>query len=132
MSFLLTCPNCGERPVAEFRFGGEYHLRPSGEHFMEDLDEAGGIKAVLSRLVGQLHEGPSVNGRSVVEVARSVEWLNEEVIRPLDRPIRPEGGIAVLAGSLAPDGAVVKQSGDKATSTNPQTAKVATATTRTN
>ncbi len=86
-------------------------LRPSGEHFMEDLDSAGGVKAVLRRLVDLLAEGPAVGGRSVREVAASVEWLDEEVIRPRDNPIRPEGGIAILKGSLAPDGAVVKQSG---------------------
>ncbi|MBI5442369.1 MAG: dihydroxy-acid dehydratase [Deltaproteobacteria bacterium] len=87
------------------------HLRPAGEHFMEDLDEAGGIKAVLSRLAPSLWEGPCVNEASVAETARSVEWLDSEVIRPLGEPIRPEGGIAILQGSLAPDGAVVKQSG---------------------
>jgi dihydroxy-acid dehydratase len=86
-------------------------LRPSGEHFMEDLDSAGGVKAVLRRLVDLLAEGPAVGGRSVREVAAAVEWLDEEVIRPRDNPIRPEGGIAILKGSLAPDGAVVKQSG---------------------
>ncbi len=86
-------------------------LRPSGEHFMEDLDSAGGVKAVLRRLVDVLAEAPAVGGRSVREVAAAVEWLDEEVIRPRENPIRPEGGIAILKGSLAPDGAVVKQSG---------------------
>jgi len=86
-------------------------LRPSGEHFMEDLDSAGGVKAVLRRFVDVLADGPAVGGRSVREVAGAVEWLDEEVIRPRDNPIRPEGGIAILKGSLAPDGAVVKQSG---------------------
>ncbi|NTU60052.1 MAG: dihydroxy-acid dehydratase, partial [Deltaproteobacteria bacterium] len=87
------------------------HLRPSGEHFMEDLDAAGGVKAVLHRLADRLGEGPSVNEKSVAEVARSVAWVDDEVVRPLDAPIRAEGGIAILAGSLAPDGSVVKQSG---------------------
>ena len=86
-------------------------LRPSGEHFMEDLDSAGGVKAVLRRLADLLADGPAVGGRSVREVAAAVEWLDEEVIRSKDNPIRPEGGIAILKGSLAPDGAVVKQSG---------------------
>ena len=86
-------------------------LRPSGEHFMEDLDSAGGVKAVLRRLADLLADGPAVGGRSVREVAAAVEWLDEEVIRPRDNPVRPEGGIAILKGSLAPDGAVVKQSG---------------------
>ncbi|GAB4261143.1 MAG: dihydroxy-acid dehydratase [Deferrisomatales bacterium] len=86
-------------------------LRPAGEAFMEDLDAAGGIKAVLHRLASLLADGPSVEERPVREVAGSVEWLDEAVIRPADAPVRPEGGIAVLRGSLAPDGAVVKQSG---------------------
>jgi dihydroxy-acid dehydratase len=86
-------------------------LRPAGEDFMEDLDFAGGVKAVLARLAGDLAEGPAVSGRSVAEVARSVSWIDEEVIRPRERPVRPEGGIAILQGNLAPNGAVVKQSG---------------------
>ncbi|MBI5018509.1 MAG: dihydroxy-acid dehydratase [Deltaproteobacteria bacterium] len=87
------------------------HLRPSGEHFMEDLDAAGGVKAVLHRLSDRLAEAPSVNGLSVAEIARAVTWVDDEVVRPVTSPVRPEGGIAVLSGSLAPDGAIVKQSG---------------------
>ena len=87
------------------------HLRPSGDDFMEDLDAAGGVKGVLHRLADRLGEGPSVNEQSVASVARSVKWVDEQVIRPLDAPVRNEGGIAILTGSLAPDGAVVKQSG---------------------
>jgi dihydroxy-acid dehydratase len=86
-------------------------LRPAGEHFMEDLDAAGGVKAVLHRIVDSLAEGPSVNERTVKEVAQSVTWLNEEVIRTPEAPVRSEGGIAVLKGNLAPEGAVIKQSG---------------------
>ncbi|HSH68932.1 MAG TPA: dihydroxy-acid dehydratase [Deferrisomatales bacterium] len=86
-------------------------LRPSGEDFMEDLDAAGGVKAVLARLADTLAEAPSVTGQSVAATARGVQWVDAEVIRPLDRAVRPEGGIAVLTGNLAPDGAVVKQSG---------------------
>jgi dihydroxy-acid dehydratase len=85
--------------------------RPAGEHFMEDLDAAGGVKAVLSRIADTLAEAPAVTGRSVAATARAVGWADAEVIRPLDRAVRPEGGIAVLTGNLAPDGAVVKQSG---------------------
>lgn len=87
------------------------HLRPSGEHFMEDLDAAGGVKAVLHRLAERLAEAPAVGGTSVAEVARGVKWVDDEVVRPLGSPVRPEGGIAILSGTLAPDGAVVKQSG---------------------
>jgi len=86
-------------------------FRPAGDHFMEDLDYGGGVKAVLHRFAGHLADGPSVNGVSVKSVAEKVDWLDEEVIKPLDAPIRPEGGIAILKGNLAPDGAVVKQSG---------------------
>ncbi len=85
-------------------------LRPGGDLFMEDLDAAGGVPGVLSRLADRLADTPSVNGRSVRDIARAVDWVDGAVIRPLDDPIRPEGGIAVLKGSLAPDGAVVKQS----------------------
>lgn len=87
------------------------NLRPAGDHFMEDLDAAGGVKAVLSRMADVLAEAPAVGGRSVRSVAQSVEWIDDEVIRPRENPFRPEGGIAILKGSLAPDGAVVKQSG---------------------
>jgi dihydroxy-acid dehydratase len=86
-------------------------LRPSGEYFMEDVEYGGGVKAVMSRFAGQLVEAPSVNEKSVKATAASVRWLDEAVIRPLSNPIRPEGGIAVLKGNLAPDLAVVKQSG---------------------
>ncbi|NOY44066.1 MAG: dihydroxy-acid dehydratase [Deltaproteobacteria bacterium] len=86
-------------------------LRPAGDHFMEDLDAAGGVMAVLHRLEDRVAEAPSVAEVSVRQAAASVEWLDEEVIRSAEEPVRPEGGIAILRGSLAPDGAVVKQSG---------------------
>ncbi|MBE0616725.1 MAG: dihydroxy-acid dehydratase [Proteobacteria bacterium] len=87
------------------------YLRPAGEHFMEDLDAAGGVKAVLHRMADVLAESPSVVGPSVAQVARGVTWVDGDVIRPPTDPVRPEGGIAILKGNLAPDGAVVKQSG---------------------
>jgi len=86
-------------------------LRPAGDHFMEDLDAAGGIIAVLSRFASKVAEGPSVVEHSVAERAKAVDWLDAEVIRPAEAPVRKEGGIAILKGNLASDGAVVKQSG---------------------
>lgn len=86
-------------------------MRPAGEFFMEDLDIAGGIPAVMSRFADTLAEGPAVSGKSVKAAALAVEWLDAEVIRTVDDPVRKEGGIAILKGNLAGDGAVVKQSG---------------------
>lgn len=84
-------------------------LRPAGKHFMEDLEYAGGIPAVLKRLVGKLKDNPTVTGPSIRRIARSAEIMNEDVIRPLARAYHKQGGIAVLRGNLAPDGSVVKQ-----------------------
>jgi dihydroxy-acid dehydratase len=86
-------------------------LLPAGEYFMEDLESAGGIPAVLKRLLGRLKDNPTVTGPSIKTIARSAEIMNEDVVRPLDRPYHREGGIAVLKGNLAPDGSVVKQTG---------------------
>lgn len=90
-------------------------LSPSGVHHIQDLDEAGGIPAVMAELLnhGRLHgELRTVTGRTVAENvsgARRRPIANgEEVIRPFDAPYRPDGGIAILKGNLAPDGAVVK------------------------
>ncbi|MBI2942137.1 MAG: dihydroxy-acid dehydratase [Chloroflexi bacterium] len=86
-------------------------LSPAGGHHLADLDEAGGIPGVLRRLMeaGLLHLGcQTVTGQTVGENLAAVRVTNPEVIRPLDRPYRPQGGLAVLWGSLAPDGAVVK------------------------
>ncbi len=85
-------------------------LRPGGEHMMEDLEWAGGIPAVQKRLLGRLLDAPTVSGKSVFEIAQEAEVEDEEVIRSPERAYAQEGGIAVLRGSLAPGGAVVKQS----------------------
>jgi dihydroxy-acid dehydratase len=85
-------------------------LRPGGDAFMEDLDWAGGIPAVHSRLIQFLHDTPTVNGPTIIQVARQAEIHDAELIRPLDNPYHAEGGIAILHGSLAPSGAVVKRS----------------------
>jgi len=86
------------------------NLEPAGKHFMEDLEYAGGIPAVLKRLKSKLNNAMTVSGRRIFEIANSAEIFDEEVIRTLTRVYHKQGGIAVLYGNLAPDGAVVKQS----------------------
>jgi dihydroxy-acid dehydratase len=90
-------------------------MLPGGKHYLEDLDFAGGIPAVLKRLGRMLHNTPTVSGKTIRQIARAAEIFDADVIRSLDRAYHKEGGIAVLKGSLAPGGAVVKQS---AVSTN--------------
>ncbi|MBN1523901.1 MAG: dihydroxy-acid dehydratase [Spirochaetales bacterium] len=85
-------------------------LRPSGEHMMEDFDYAGGIPASLHILKDKIHNTPTVSGHSTHDIADAVQWIDYDVIRKTDNAYYPEGGIAVLKGSLAPEGAVVKQS----------------------
>jgi dihydroxy-acid dehydratase len=85
---------------------------PSGPYDMQDLDEAGGIPAVMKELKKALHLNVvTVTGKTVKENITSAVVLNPEVIRPLTNPVHKEGGIAVLKGNLAPDGAVVKAAG---------------------
>ncbi len=86
-------------------------MNPAGEHFMEDLDVAGGVAGVLKQLGSKIKDNPTVFGLSTLQIAASVENVDETVIRSLDNPVKIEGGIAVLFGNLAPKGAVVKQSG---------------------
>ena len=84
---------------------------PSGKHFMVDLERAGGIPAVLKEIEPHLHPDVlTVTGKSLGENVRDAEVYDREVIASLDRPLEPEGGIAILYGNLAPNGAVVKQS----------------------
>ena len=86
-------------------------MNPAGEHFMEDLDVAGGVAGVLKQLGTKIKEAPTLSGLTIKQLADCVENVDEEVIRPLSNPIKKEGGIAILSGNLAPKGAVVKQSG---------------------
>ena len=83
---------------------------PEAVHAMEDLDRAGGVPAVLSRLREKIEPSPTVSGRDITTIASEAQVIDEEVIRPLDRPYHAEGGIAILKGNLAPEGAVVKSS----------------------
>jgi dihydroxy-acid dehydratase len=85
-------------------------LRPDGEHFLEDLHWAGGVPAVMRELGGALADAPTASGRTVRAIAASAGTADAEVIRPRARAYAAEGGIAILSGSLAPEGAVVKQS----------------------
>ena len=84
------------------------HIRPAGPYFMEDLDKAGGIPAVLNRLKEDLKDSLTVNEKSIKEIAELSEVLDDEVLRPLDNPFYKEGGIAVLKGNIA-NSSVIKQ-----------------------
>ena len=89
------------------------HLAPAGLTYMEDLNEAGGVYAVMNELnkKGLLHtECMTVTGKTVGENIKDCVNLNPEVIRPIDNPYSTTGGLAVLQGNLAPDGSVVKRS----------------------
>jgi dihydroxy-acid dehydratase len=85
-------------------------LKPGGEHFMIDLERAGGIPAVLSRLAPKLKKAETVDGMDVLDIARKAEVRDDKVVRALDDAYHEEGGIAVLWGNLAEEGCVVKQS----------------------
>lgn len=87
-------------------------LRPVGEHFLEDLDFAGGIPSLFYELRTLMNlESVTVSGKSAGEIISGVDYVNNEVIRKVDNPYRKEGGIAVLFGNLAPNGAIIKASG---------------------
>ena len=89
------------------------HLAPAGDTFMEDLEQAGGVSAVMKELTKKDLLDTSVmtcTGRTMAENLKNVENLNPEVVRPIDNPYSTNGGIAVLRGNLAVDGCVVKQS----------------------
>ncbi len=89
------------------------HLAPAGPTYMEDLNEAGGVWAVMKELadIGLLNtDCMTVTGKTVGENIKDALNLNPEVIRPVDNPYSKTGGLAVLKGNLAPDGSVVKRS----------------------
>lgn len=89
------------------------HLAPAGPTYMEDLNEAGGISAVMTELdkLGLLHtDCMTVTGKTIAENIKGAVNRNPEVIRPIDNPYSKTGGIAVLKGNLAPDSGVVKRS----------------------
>ncbi|MEQ8214558.1 MAG: dihydroxy-acid dehydratase [Smithellaceae bacterium] len=88
-------------------------LSPAGNHHIEDFDRAGGIQAVM-KVIGTLgvidKKALTATGKAVEANLKNAAVLDETVIRPLSNPYSPQGGIAILRGNLAPDGAVVKQS----------------------
>lgn len=89
------------------------HLAPAGPTYMEDLNEAGGIYAVMKELLdeGLLYGNVmTVTGKTLRENVQYSQVMDPEVIRPLDNPFMKEGGLAILKGNLAPDGCVVKRS----------------------
>ena len=85
-------------------------LKPGGEHFLIDLDRAGGVPAVLSRLAPKLRKACTVECKDVLDIAKAAEVKDANVVRTVDNAYHEEGGIAVLYGNLAEEGCVVKQS----------------------
>ncbi len=87
-------------------------LKPSGEHYMENLHESGGLNAVLRELKPHLAlDAPTITGRPLGENIEAGERVpGQNVVRSPDRPVRPSGGLAVLSGNLAPGGAIIKHS----------------------
>jgi len=86
------------------------NLRPGGDYFMEDLEYAGGIPAVMKRLRQVLNNVQTVSDKSINQIAADARISDEDVIRNTKNPYHKEGGIFILKGNIAPDGAVVKQS----------------------
>jgi dihydroxy-acid dehydratase len=86
------------------------NVKPSGQYLMEDFFYAGGLPAVMKEILPLLHKDVlTVAGKTLAAGLADAECSNRDVIRPLDKPLSPEGGTAILYGNLAPDGAVIKQ-----------------------
>jgi dihydroxy-acid dehydratase len=85
------------------------NILPGGEHFMEDLDSAGGIPAIMKRMKNQLDDIMTSSGKLISQIANEAQILDENVIRDYKNAYHKEGGIAVLKGNIAPEGAVIKQ-----------------------
>ncbi|WP_457567373.1 dihydroxy-acid dehydratase [Desulfurobacterium sp.] len=84
-------------------------MRPGGKYLMEDLHYAGGIPGVLNRLQTLIEDNPTVSGKPIKEIAAAGRIFDSDVIRPIDNPYKKEGGLAILYGNIAPEGAVIKQ-----------------------
>jgi dihydroxy-acid dehydratase len=90
------------------------NVYPSGDFGVVDLYKAGGIPAVMKRLKDFLHlDCLTASGKTIEKIIRRIKVLDENIIRPLNNPIYPEGGTVILKGNLAPEGAVIKQSAIK-------------------
>jgi dihydroxy-acid dehydratase len=87
-------------------------LKPTGQHYMEDFHKAGGVATLLRELKPLLHlDTMTVTGRTLgEEIEAAGPGFNQDVVRPFNAPIYPQGGLAVLRGNLAPGGAIIKQS----------------------
>nr|WP_288975146.1 dihydroxy-acid dehydratase [uncultured Shuttleworthia sp.] len=99
-------------PISE-RTPNLCHLAPAGHHYIEELNEAGGVYAVMHELAkkGLIHEDClTVSGKTIGQAIAGAVNLNPEVIRPVENPYSEKGGLAVLTGNMAPDGSVVKRS----------------------
>ena len=104
-----------ELPISEFdRIARETPqlttVTPVGPDLMEDVEYCGGIPAILNRLEKQLKKNPTVSGLDIKEIAKKGKPIGEDIIRTVKKPVRPEGGLAVLTGNLAPNGSVIKHS----------------------
>jgi dihydroxy-acid dehydratase len=86
------------------------NLEPAGDYFMEDLEFAGGIPAVLKRLKKDIRNNITVTAKTLKDSIKNAKIYDDDIIRPTDRPYHREGGIAFLKGNIAPLGSVVKQS----------------------
>lgn len=86
------------------------NVKPSGEHLMEDLFEAGGVPVVVREILPLLDGSClTVTGETLAANVANAECIRRDVVKPIDAPLSAEGGIAVLSGNIAPDGAVIKQ-----------------------
>jgi len=85
-------------------------LRPAGEYFMEDLDNIGGIPAVLKKIEPIIKDNITVSGEQIKDIAKHAISFDHDVLKNMDNPYHKEGGIAILKGNIAPNGCVIKQS----------------------
>ena len=85
------------------------HLQPSGPYYLKDFDQAGGMKGLMMRLLPLLHDDClTINGNTLRQNYENAPVYNDDCIRPLDHPVSADGGIAVLHGNIAPEGAILK------------------------